>query len=964
MSTSPPFPPNPIDGQILQAEDQTWKYRADINAWEKVSGALYAITGLVSAGSNITVTGSGTLESPYSIALPAGGSYPPDAAGLLANRGTYDAQPEGFSFLATDTGDLYFRETATPGTWSDPVPFFATVTESIEATQTSKVVSPFSVLRQVQATIGDGSLPHLKRAIWNKNFSARQPSAITILIWGDSIARDFIFTRAEVRLFRQHGWKGYWIGGSAHNGTWAQNRDQVGVTDNITDFARSTYGETKTVATSGAWGFRISTTPFENNDFDPQKRIVDQFTICYVKSPGAGAFKVQYRETSGPWIDTVHTAIDASAASEDYGEITVQVPRGAGVSARVVENGVGPVTFLGVLAQDSTASGIIIAPFTRGGINVTQAAQTNPVLVDGLMRLLKPDLCVWNAADDLSMLQQDLDNVIQKFDNAWPYHDWAFILHSVGVGASFYDEDVESAQYIRNYAAQNSHYLFDMRAQSRDFDYSNREVEPYRNITSITRSGSTATATLANHGFIASEVVRITGASNGYNAVAVRVTPTGPNTFTYAAAGTFTSPAANPGQVARIIGWQHDSIHCSEMGRDMQSIAVMRDMGLLDGMFSDEHRNIQTTRVEATNEIILRGESMAQNVIVAREAMIAKSRGILIGPDVRSRLVHDKSMVGVSEGDYTMFFAARLGGTSMGGVHARESLTTSTNVHGIVLGQNFTGSFSLTKRSADGTTNYAARFLIPNYGELIGKIVWVHAVRRSGYIEMWVNGVRCQEFSENAVQPEQALAVDTKFFMVDLKTECYEAAFWKSALTPAQILSHYIAGKAPGNPEILYEFDEQAGMSVADKSGNGYDGRFGNSPTTYWPEFIWLAARRSPAGTLPGGLVQIMPVNTPMIATRSSLTNGTLPASPLLGDRVIVSGQGAGGWRIAQPASHQIVEGAGATIGTNATTAGTGGHLSSTARYDSVELVCVVSDPVTPSYIWAVARKNGTLTWV
>lgn len=45
-----------------------------------------------------------------------------DASGLLANRGAFDAELEGFAYLATDTGDLYFRQGAA-GNWSDPVPF-------------------------------------------------------------------------------------------------------------------------------------------------------------------------------------------------------------------------------------------------------------------------------------------------------------------------------------------------------------------------------------------------------------------------------------------------------------------------------------------------------------------------------------------------------------------------------------------------------------------------------------------------------------------------------------------------------------------------------------------------------------------------------------------------------------------------------------------------------------------------
>lgn len=51
-----------------------------------------------------------------------GAPFQVDATGLLANRGAFDAEDEGFSYLATDTGVLYFRQGAA-GSWSDPVPF-------------------------------------------------------------------------------------------------------------------------------------------------------------------------------------------------------------------------------------------------------------------------------------------------------------------------------------------------------------------------------------------------------------------------------------------------------------------------------------------------------------------------------------------------------------------------------------------------------------------------------------------------------------------------------------------------------------------------------------------------------------------------------------------------------------------------------------------------------------------------
>lgn len=50
-----------------------------------------------------------------------GTSFTVNATGLLVNRSTYDAQAAGFSYLATDTGNLYIRQGASG--WSAAIPF-------------------------------------------------------------------------------------------------------------------------------------------------------------------------------------------------------------------------------------------------------------------------------------------------------------------------------------------------------------------------------------------------------------------------------------------------------------------------------------------------------------------------------------------------------------------------------------------------------------------------------------------------------------------------------------------------------------------------------------------------------------------------------------------------------------------------------------------------------------------------
>lgn len=84
----------------------------------------------------------------------------------------------------------------------------------------------------------------------------------------------------------------------------------------------------------------------------------------------------------------------------------------------------------------------------------------------------------------------------------------------------------------------------------------------------------------------------------------------------------------------------------------------------------------------------------------------------------------------------------------------------------------------------------------------------------------------------------------------------------------------------------------------------------------------------------------------------ASLVTGTLPSTVAIGSRFIVSGNGAGGWKVAQNASQQIF-----TTGSN-TTSGTGGSVSSGGRYDSVELVCV-----TANTDFVIVNSKGTLVF-
>lgn len=78
--------------------------------------------------------------------------------------------------------------------------------------------------------------------------------------------------------------------------------------------------------------------------------------------------------------------------------------------------------------------------------------------------------------------------------------------------------------------------------------------------------------------------------------------------------------------------------------------------------------------------------------------------------------------------------------------------------------------------------------------------------------------------------------------------------------------------------------------------------------------------------------------NTGFSANNAGLVTLTLPTTCTVGDRIIVTGVGAGGWAIAQNAGQTI------HIGSSSTTTGVGGSLASTNQRDSLTLVCVVTN--------------------
>jgi len=106
------------------------------------------------------------------------------------------------------------------------------------------------------------------------------------------------------------------------------------------------------------------------------------------------------------------------------------------------------------------------------------------------------------------------------------------------------------------------------------------------------------------------------------------------------------------------------------------------------------------------------------------------------------------------------------------------------------------------------------------------------------------------------------------------------------------------------------------------------------------------------------GTADTMIKDNAYLANNAGLVTLTLPVSLSVLDTFVISGAGAGGWKIAQRAGQQIIWDEGGVNGTNNTTSGATGYLASTDDYDHVELVAISSTTL------KVTNSKGLITLV
>lgn len=160
-------------------------------------------------------------------------------------------------------------------------------------------------------------------------------------------------------------------------------------------------------------------------------------------------------------------------------------------------------------------------------------------------------------------------------------------------------------------------------------------------------------------------------------------------------------------------------------------------------------------------------------------------------------------------------------------------------------------------------------------------------------------------------------------------------------------------GSAAANPIVLGAGQLLIGTTASDPSAATLTAGTGISISSVSGAVTITATGSGEPWTTVSGTSQALAINNGYYANNAALVTLTLPTTAAVGDLIMVGGQGAGGWKIAQNASQTI------QFGNQVTTSGTGGNLASTLQYDNVTLRCMVANTA-----FAVWGSQGNLTVV
>jgi hypothetical protein len=921
------------------------------------TGAIYSSGGLTTSSSSITLGDT--------IVLTAG------ASGTIETTAGSQAKVDAVMADPTSSASLNLRK------W----------TNGIKTKRELKLTKFKTQLAKVYAQRTLGQITDLQTA--------------SLIIYGDSTGQTYFPSAVKTALLKEYNFRGAWAGPASDFSVSGYGTLAPGAVDSGTIIhAHNGSGATAPnfdLSPIGAY-FELQATGNLVSFFVSSPFVADTATVVYYKKSGGGTFKIQTLnldsssdiDGSGGWQDAA--TIDTSAASGSVATATVTFTRGPGTRVRCIWVS-GSCDIAGTLLEDSTSSGLILTNLATGGLDGSQTNTMSVASMTTWLNLLHPDLITYQQKDASTYSGElaILEGFASLVKTAVPGTPILWIANYPDIGAP--TESACAALNASSYTAASEYSedeVWDPQVDVPDnaamIARNWRRVLPGFSVTSITRSGSTATVTLGSaHGQSTGTgyYLEIAGADQSeYNVTFAPITavPSGTQ-LSYTVSGTPATPATG----STLKAWLVDVTHVNALGQNELIRTFMEASGLLTHWSANATKPI-TTSSAAVDTLALNGYDQTTKNRELRNAYFGERGGISFTGSTSNYIFNNTPVATIGAGSFTVcgWFRVPTGPLTDGEIFGlRSSLSGSNQASSFSLGYS-TGQAKLALSVRDsgnttttvfgsGTTTQAGTASY-EWAQRVGSIVFV-AVRRNASATggEWPLTVWIGDTKYIATGGTYAIALNSDLSGSYLKLgavsssvastglECYGIRYFQSALTDAQIQKMARDGSAPTGATIDWAANELRGSVLHDRSGNGIDGIWVEAATGI--SWVWPQSDRP----------RVVTANSTQLVANEAVVTGsgngnlnvlTLPASPKQGDWVAVSGYASGKWKVAQPAGAQIVTAAGGTVGTNATTAGTGGYIQAAQRYDAIKLRCVYSNTSTPSYIWVVdGAVPASLTW-
>lgn len=232
------------------------------------------------------------------------------------------------------------------------------------------------------------------------------------------------------------------------------------------------------------------------------RAICTKIQLFYIKEPGAGAFKVQTRNTGGAYVDEVgYASVDASDSSIGVGVITLTKAYGAWDMNVVGLN--GTCRFVGAAYEDEIEGGICVYQFDVGGLPLATSNQTPLPIKSAVLNAIGLDACFMEFKDGSTFSGDFAEWMSFWSGNITKPVDWVFI------GTS--PEEVEQTSGSKD--AVNNNAVLRAYAEANDSIYFDGYT-PLRSWAEVNAAGWGGDGThlsAAAHAFVANQLYRYLG---------------------------------------------------------------------------------------------------------------------------------------------------------------------------------------------------------------------------------------------------------------------------------------------------------------------------------------------------------------------------------------------------------------------------------------------------------------------